>query len=221
MNVLLPHLIIVPNNPAYLKNLPVLQLFKKKIKDLLVIILILFPLQFTLDKCNAQEDSTAVETCDSSLIFVHSPLKASFYSAVLPGMGQIYNKKYWKLPIIYAGMGVLAYLINFNQSHYSDAKLAFIKLHNDDPNNMGSYQGYPLQDYNEDFLQSSIDFYRRNRDYSIMGLAVLYAANIIDATVDAYMMNYSINQDLSLHVAPTFNTTPGSNNFGICCTFRF
>ncbi len=176
-------------------------------------------------ECSAQDDSTAViQNVDtSSMLFKHSPIKASFYSALLPGLGQIYNKKYWKLPLIYAGTGVLIYLIKFNQNYYSQYKTAYIKSYINDPNNPPDpnivvVKGYHLTDQN---LSDEITYYRRNRDYSVLGLAALYIANIIDATVDAYLFDYSVNQDLSLHLDPTFNPFLGSNNLGISCTLRF
>lgn len=127
----------------------------------------------------------------------HSPSKAALYSAVLPGLGQVYNRKYWKVPVIGIGAGALIYGLNFNQSNFSMFKEELIKrqqgLGNLDPE---------LDRYSDANLNELQDFYRRNRDLTIVGLALLYALNIIDATVDAHLFEFNVDDDLSLKLAP-------------------
>jgi hypothetical protein len=128
---------------------------------------------------------------------VHSPKKAALYSALLPGLGQAYNRKYWKIPIIAAGTGALFYSYNFNQSRFSRFKGELIKRQQ----NLGNLDP-DLDRYSDANLNEFQDFYRRNRDLTIVGFALLYALNIIDATVDAHLFDFSVNDDLSLHLRP-------------------
>jgi hypothetical protein len=173
-------------------------------------------------RCNAQE-LKGVEKYDTSLMAFHSPKKASFYSAVIPGLGQIYNKKYWKLPILYAGIGALIYSINYNHGYYRKFKKCYISHTDGDPetNYNFNYFGTNTKDAPDDKLLSAMDFYRRYRDMSALGLAGLYLANIIDATVDAYFYDYDVSQDLSLRIRPTLINSAFSFNFGVSCAFRF
>ena len=127
-------------------------------------------------------------------------------------MGRFIIKNIGNCLLLYAGTATLIYLIKFNQNYYTQYKTAYIKTYNNDPNNppdpkltYGYFNTYDGRQYLLDQLPSFITYYRRNRDYSILGLAALYVANIIDATVDAYLFDYSVNQDLSLHIAPTIN----------------
>jgi hypothetical protein len=158
-----------------------------------------------------------VEKYDTSLMNIHSPLKASLYSAVLPGLGQIYNKKYWKLPIIYGGAGALIYYINFNQTRYLKYKSLYIKKVANDPSDMPRLAAIAT----EDQLISQIEMWSENRDYLILGLAALYIANILDATVDAYLFDYEVSQDLSMKIKPVLINSPESYNFGLSLAFYF
>jgi hypothetical protein len=173
-------------------------------------------------RCNAQE-LKGVEKYDTSLMAVHSPKKASFYSAVIPGLGQIYNKKYWKVPILYAGIGVLIYFVADNHYYYQKFKKNYIARTDGDPETNGdfNYFGTDTKDAPDEKLRSAMDSYHRYRDMSALGLMGLYLANIIDATVDAYFFDYDVSQDLSLHIRPTLINSAFSYNFGVSCAFRF
>lgn len=158
-----------------------------------------------------------VERYDTALFNIHSPLKASLYSAVLPGLGQIYNKKYWKVPIIYAGAGVLVYYINFNHTRYQKYKSLYIKKVANDPSDLPDIASY----ITEEQLMGEIEYWSQNRDYLILGLAALYIANILDATVDAYLLDYEVSQDLSMKIKPALINSPVSYNFGLSLAFYF
>lgn len=128
----------------------------------------------------------------------HSPRKATIYSAVLPGLGQVYNEKYWKVPIIYAGAGALTYSYLFADKKYSEYLNEFTNRLNKDS-----------AIFNPDFTKTSDDnilelknYYQRNRELSIIGFVVLYALNIIDATVDGHLYSFDISDNLSLNVNP-------------------
>jgi hypothetical protein len=144
---------------------------------------------------------------------VHSPGRAALKSAIIPGWGQAYNKKYWKIPIIYGGIGGLAYLIDYNASNYNDFKSAYVARTDGDSTTTDIYEGL----YSEDQLLTIIDFYRKNLDFSVVGAVLLYVANIVDATVDAHLMDFKISDDLSLHIEPRviFAGSRATTGFGL------
>lgn len=139
----------------------------------------------------------------------HSPRKATIYSAVLPGLGQAYNKKYWKIPIVYAGFGGLAYMITSNTREYKKFKEAYIwKVSGD---TIPIDNEYIFKYETADQLKRGKDYYLRNVELSWILTGVWYLLNIIDATVDAHLMDYDINEDLSLELEPLVN--PYSINY--------
>lgn len=129
---------------------------------------------------------------------VHSPKKAALYSAVLPGAGQVYNRKYWKVGVIAAGTGALIYGLNFNQRNFNLFKSELIKRQQ----NLGGLDA-DLNLYTDANLNELQDFYRRNRDLTVVGLALLYALNIIDANVDAHLYDFNVSDDLTMRIRPT------------------
>jgi hypothetical protein len=159
---------------------------------------------------------------DSAFIQNHSPKKASIYSAVLPGLGQAYNRKYWKMPIIYAGFGVLAYFISVNHSEYVQFKEAYIWNVQGDttppPND------YAVKYTSADQLKSGKDYYLRNFELTCILTGAWYILNILDATVDAHLISYDINEDLSLKLEPgLFNQSAYTNQpvAGLTLTLQF
>lgn len=136
---------------------------------------------------------------------VHSVGKAAAFSAMLPGLGQAYNKKYWKIPIIYAGFGAIGYFVYRNNKDYKQFREAYIYVANGDT--------YPINNpyvdkYDQTQLKDAMDFYRRNRDLSIIIGGLWYTLNILEAYVDAHFFYYDISDDLSMHVAPATLASP-------------
>ena len=125
----------------------------------------------------------------------HSPTKAIVYSAILPGWGQAYNRKYWKIPIVYAGFAAVGYFIKFNGDYYNLYKSDYLLLE-DDPN------AQTVSGFDQRTLKIYIDQYRRSRDLSIIGLIGWYGLVMIDANVDAHFFNYDVDEDLSLEIQP-------------------
>jgi len=123
----------------------------------------------------------------------HSPTKASIMSAIVPGLGQIYNKKYWKVPVIYAVGGYLGYAVYYNHTQYIRFRNDYKYLTDDDPNTVDEFNG----EVPADQLKYVKDQYRRQRDLSFMGLAVWYVLNIVDASVDANLYDFDVSDDLS------------------------
>ena len=142
---------------------------------------------------------------------LHSPKKATIMSAVLPGLGQIYNRKYWKLPIIYGGFAGLVYSIGFADKRYQGFKEAFILRVDGDPATIDKYDPQLINDetkYSQDGLLQLKDYYRRNRDLSYILTVGLYVLNIIDANVDAHFFDFDISKDLTLHINPLIYNNP-------------
>ena len=129
---------------------------------------------------------------------IQSPRKAAILSSTLPGLGQIYNKKYWKIPIIYAGLLTSAYYINDNNVQYKLYKDAYLKRLDNNPDN-DDFVG----EYSSGDLLILKDFYRRNREVSILCFVGTYIITVLDASVDAHLFDYDISEDISLQITPT------------------
>lgn len=132
---------------------------------------------------------------------IHSPKKAALYSSLLPGLGQGYNKKYWKIPIIYAGLGGSAYAFFYNRKYYVDYRDAIEMRLDDDPNTIDPY----IDKYSLEQLSYYKDFYQRNIEISAIVFVCVYLLNILDAIVDAHLFDFSINTKLSY--LPVYNNT--------------
>ncbi len=131
---------------------------------------------------------------------IHSAKRASIYSAVFPGLGQVYNKKYWKAPIVYLSIGASLYAANWNQNEYLHYRKAFEYRTDNDESTIDDYEDR----YTETNLITIKNYYRKNRDLSYIIAAGVYMLNIIDASVDAHLFNFHINDDLSLDLQPQF-----------------
>lgn len=154
--------------------------------------------------CAVAQAKGDVNNSDTLSLNIHSPKKAAIFSAVLPGLGQAYNHKYWKIPIIYAGLGVLGYFIHQNYSEYQKFKEAYIwKIGND---TVPIDNDYIYKYETADQLKRGKDYYLRNFELTCILTGVWYVLNILDATVDAHLMDYEINEDLSLHIQPGIST---------------
>ena len=168
----------------------------------------------------AQTISGTPSVPDSVMEKLHSPKKASIMSALLPGLGQIYNKKYWKVPVLYAGFGIMTYFIVTNAQDYVAYKGAYIEKSNGDTT--GKYADL-VNKYTAENLQSAREYYRRNLEISVLVTALWYILNIVDASVDAHLFTYNISKDLTLKVEPAwFKPFPtGNNHTGIKLSLRF
>ena len=130
--------------------------------------------------------------------------KAALLSAVLPGAGQVYNKKYWKVPLVYAGVVGFGAAIQFNHERYVTFRNGLIISTDDDPS---TENGFPLNTYDNNGLQRIRDAYRRNRDLSIILATAFYGLNIADAIVDAHLKDFDVGEDLSLRISPSLIPT--------------
>ncbi len=152
---------------------------------------------------NAQKTDSAKTTAPKS---VHSPKRAMLYSAVCPGLGQIYNKKYWKLPIIYVGLGTAAYFFVTNTQYYNNYNNALKTRDNYLKGIGGPDQYYNI--YTSGTLSDIVAYYRRNVDLTVIIAAGIYLLQIVDANVDAQLHGFNVSDDLSLKFTP--NIVPNS-----------
>lgn len=184
-----------------------------------------------------EKDSTEIYNEVSKEI--RSPKKASIYSALFPGLGQIYNKKYWKLPLIYGGFAALFYGFTWNNNLYNEYYEAFRTISQysnpkqitpKDREYLDNFINNPAIVLDDPAIFSNVsrqigrgkDFYRRNRDLVVIVMAGIHILNIIDASVDAHLFDYDISTDLSLNIAPAQINLAGNNQIvGIVCKFNF
>ena len=166
--------------------------------------------------------------------FVPDPKRALWLSLILPGAGQIYNRKYWKLPILYGGFLGCAYALIWNQQMYRDYSQAYLDIMDDDPRTC-SYLDmlpprYDITGKEEQFknvFKRKKDFYRRYRDLSAFCFVGVYILSVIDAYVDAQLSAFDITPDLSMRIAPTVlgsSPTFGSRSstaYGVGCSLNF
>lgn len=155
---------------------------------------------------------------------VVSPHKATLW-AMLPGAGQIYNRKYWKLPIVYAGFAVTGYFAFSNRSEYLKYKDAYVCLSKAESDSTFTCENPLSAKYSKEQLSSYADYTRRNMELSFILMGVWYILQILDATVDAHLYHWDVNENLSMRVEPIFQpvyipTVKPSYN-GLKVTFSF
>ena len=180
-------------------------------------------------------DPSVMQTDSLSLtkqkpVFIPNSSRATWLAAVFPGGGQIYNRKYWKLPIIYGGFVACTYALSFNNKYYKDYSQAYLDLMDNDTKT-NSYMNFLSPGYKiegkEDWLKKVFkqkkDSYRRYRDLSIFSFIGVYLVSIIDAYVDAELSNFDISPDIGLQINPAvINDNHSSKNaLGIQCSIKF
>jgi hypothetical protein len=197
-------------------------------KHLSAIIILLLPLFV-----NAQEDTLAVPPVPPPVAMGEeqpreqdyldydplAPARAAFYSAILPGLGQAYNKKYWKIPIAYAGLGIGIYFYISNDQQYDRYRSIYkrrLEGHRDD-----EFIRNNVELVTNDGLIRAQRFYARNKEISILVTAGIYALNIIDANVDAHLAQFNVSEDLSLRPSVNFDEFTGKAGYGLSLNFNF
>ncbi|HBK84262.1 MAG TPA: hypothetical protein DDZ41_11835 [Flavobacterium sp.] len=145
------------------------------------------------------------------------PAKAAFYSAILPGLGQAYNKKYWKIPLVYGGFAISIYSYTFNQKAYHNFRDEYKRRLDgtSDPN-------HPIYgNLDNARLISAQKFHQRNRDLSMLMTVGIYILNIIDANVDAHLMQFNVNEKLSLKPDFYQNSINSKQNISLSLNYNF
>ncbi|MCB0423016.1 MAG: hypothetical protein KDD13_00110 [Mangrovimonas sp.] len=169
------------------------------------------------EKKPSEEETTKVVIVDSVSVNDIDPLapsRAAFYSAILPGLGQAYNKKYWKIPIVYAALGTSMYFYIDNNNQYKRYRNAYKQR-------LAGIEDEFYGRVTDDGLRRAQTTLRRNKEISLLVTIGFYVLNIIDANVDAHLQQFNVDDNLSFE--PVYERSPidGSNNFGLGLNFKF
>lgn len=143
-----------------------------------------------------------------------APAKAAFYSAVVPGLGQVYNKKYWKIPIIYAGMAAGVYFYKQQDDEYDRFRDAYKRR-------LAGYDDDEFQGISDDRLINAQKSAQKNKSISIIVTVAFYLLNVVDANVDAHLRQYEVSEDLSLQPNFDYNQFNAKPQYGMSLTYRF
>lgn len=160
---------------------------------------------------------------DTSSKYKHDPHKATMRSLMIPGWGQAYNREYWKIPLVYAAIGIPIGTYIYNNTWYKRTRDAYTIVVANDTANFGKinkklfYQGYPLDAAS---LQTYRNQFRRDRDYSLLITLFAWALNVVDATVFGHLKDFDVSDDLSMHVRPSFDVNTKVSNFGLVFNFK-
>jgi hypothetical protein len=154
---------------------------------------------------NTADDSVYIESGQDTVLIKsyatrYDPRKALLYAAVLPGLGQIYNKKYWKLPLVYGGFGALGYAVGFYQKGYKKYKSQLFDNINEAPNNENFL--HPVSELSTGQLRTIVTSYRRQRDFWLIMTGAMYLLQIVDAHVDAHLKEFDVNPNLQVSLEP-------------------
>lgn len=176
-------------------------------------------------------DSMQKEMPQPKKRFIPDSNRSVWLAMVFPGAGQIYNRKYWKLPIVYGGFVGCAYALSWNNKMYKDYSQAYLDIMDDDPNTKSYEDFLPMnasiagqEERFKEIFKKRKDAYRRQRDLSIFAFVGVYLLSIIDAYVDAELSDFDISKELSLKVEPTmFNDARNQkiNSVGLQCSLKF
>lgn len=166
---------------------------------------------------------------DGKKIFNPNPTRAIWMSALFPGLGQIYNRRYWKLPIIVAGFMGLGYGLSWNNTQYQDYSNGYMDLMSGDPNKKSYMDFFPPntdessldKSWLQSVLQTRKNYFRRNRDLCIICMVALYLVAIVDSYVDAQLAHFDISPDLSMDISPGFYTEPFTRKYSIGLNWAF
>jgi hypothetical protein len=211
----------------------------KKFKNILIFSILL--LVCALQICKAQDTIPPVNPEPAKVKFRADPMKATMMAVVLPGLGQIYNRKYWKIPFVYAGFGGLIYSAGFNSTKYNQ----YMEAYQDFVDGIPQTKSFidiipgavdnpvkdPVLNYSptevahwEELLLQGVDYYKRYRDLSYIGIAGWYLISILDANVDASLFNFDVSNNLDIAIYPAIVPLPGGFtgagvNVGVIVTF--
>ena len=196
-------------------------------KVLLILFLFLSCLTVSFSQENETPKETTVEDMEENFVKVQDtiataplnilgPAKAAFYSAILPGAGQAYNKKYWKIPLVYAAIGIPVYFFIANDREYDRFRDAY-------KNRIAG-----IDDSNTEFANLSNESLiraqrtlRRNKELALLLALGGYALNIIDANVDAHLLQYNVDENLAIRPHLKYNEFENSSNLGLTLNFKF
>jgi len=170
------------------------------------------------------KDSSGIKKTESDTTVkkkYYSPKVAAIRSAILPGLGQIYNKKYWKLPIVYGALGTTGAVFVYNLKNYKDLRFAYAAKYKaalpPPQRDSTDYRKIKpeLLPLSQESLRFNRDQFRRNLDYSVLVFLLLWGVNVIDASVDAHLKSFDVSPDLSLQIRPGRSEMAGTNGVSL------
>lgn len=173
------------------------------IKKQLLFLLLLF----VLKGVSGQQNSLATKQ--------KNPITKVTLISLIPGAGQLYNKKYWKAPIVYVGFAALTYSYIFYSNEYNEVRKSYQQALNKQIISNSYYANFPAE-----MLYATREDYRKSRDLSIIGMVGLYALQILDATVDAHLKGFDMNENLGIKIDPAFPNINGQQFAGINLTLQ-
>jgi hypothetical protein len=160
---------------------------------------------------------------DSVVKKKHSPRTAAIRSAIFPGLGQIYNKKYWKLPIVYAAMGISGGIFLYNLKNYHDTRFAYTVKYNMRVFGTDTALYDKIKAQLKPLSEESLRFYRnqfrRDIDFSAVFFIIMWGLNIVDAVVDAHLKSFDVSPNLSLNLKPGYSEMAGTNGLSLVVIF--
>jgi len=208
----------------------------RTVQEIKIILITLF---FCLSVDLIAQDTTAVSG-PVRRAFKPEPLKATMMAVAFPGLGQVYNRKYWKVPFVYAGFGGLAYSVGFNTTKYNEMMKAYQDFTDKIPETdsyiklikwaePSAYDPVLFPDtydasnksWVEDNLLKAVDYYKRYRDLTYIGIAAWYLITVLDANVDASLSNFDVTNNLDLEVTPLQLPVPGVMGAGLNISLIF
>ena len=178
----------------------------------------------TLKPKSVIEETSKKNKIDTAKKKEHSPRIAAIRSAIFPGLGQIYNKKYWKLPIVWGAMGIATGVFVFNFGNYKDTRFAYKVKYNMRVFKTDSALAPKIRPDLVPLSEESLRFYRnqfrRDIDYSAIFFIVMWGLNIVDATVDAHLKSFDVSPDLSLKIKPGYSDLAKTNGLSLVLQFK-
>jgi hypothetical protein len=212
-----------------------LHLFRKHLFAIIAMMLAITAFAQQEKEKPASVDSTGKETItltdstkdgEKKKVKVYNPRKAALYSAILPGLGQIYNKKYWKLPIVYGALGVTGYIFIDNIKTYREYRSAYaIRYRASLPPPLTDSTGYNelkeiYKRISPESIRAARDEFRQYIDYSVLFFVLFWGLNVVDAAVDAHLKAFDVSPDLSLRIKPGHSEMAGTNGVSLVFNFR-
>jgi hypothetical protein len=181
-----------------------------------------------IDSLNQKSSTIQNKSLVDSILKHHSPKKAAIRSAILPGLGQIYNKKYWKLPIVYGALGTTAAVFIFNYNTYKDLQFAYkakIEIQNQQipyrPDSTDYKKIKPeLVNLDVNALRNYRNQYRKRIDYSVLVFILFWGLNVADAAVDAHLKTFDVSPDLTFHFRVGHSQLAGTNGVSFVLAFK-
>ncbi len=175
-------------------------------------ILVFFLFIFFQSRAQFEVDSSFLNMTDTTQFFQSKstldPSKAALYSAILPGLGQAYNRQLWKVPIIYGGVIAFAHFINYNHEIYNQFRSAEIAIFDNRPETVNPLEAVAPGRFSDQSIRRNRELFRRNRDFLIILAGAMYLLQIAEAHIAAHLKEFDVNESLSVSIVPSIQSSP-------------